>query len=642
MQRAADGRAGVRTGFGIVLAAAVTVVFLTRFAPARFVLAESVRPIAAAGAIVFACIGFGAAAIAVARVVYQRVARERDDYESLSLVDATLTGFAFLGITVAVIAWIGVAMTVVITVVLAIAAAVGLIVVWRDDGIEWRLDALAVVLTAVPVIVAFVNALTPPNSPDELAYKLAVPHAYQLYGRLVEMPLSSHSYLVMGDHMVSLAALVLANGIAARLVHFAIFIATLCALHRLGSRFHPTAGAMLAGVVAWTPALMITAGWAWNDWSTLGLLVVAVDRFERWNDSTNPSDAAVAFAAAGCAASMKYTALPWIFALAVLLVVRRRSTPRVIGAAALIVAAFGSFFYLRNAIWTGSPIAPLLLPNAPAVSNYRSGAAFEGWTDLVRGYDILDPAIADESLGIVLPVAAIIGLAAFVSRERWLRDLALISAIQLPIVVTFAPGSRNTVNAFLPIAAAGVVLGIDAVIGSRLLWRVAAATMLTVALFCQGVLTVFALSSYEVIPYLAGQESAAGYLSRTRAFMRPYTWLARFTSPRARILLLGENRTLYLNRQFVAGGNLDSPRIAAWLSTLATPAAVRDDLRAKGITHVLLHTPWYRVGSDRPGMLEKEYVLQVSPATDAVLRTFLRENARIAYRDPEYLIFELR
>jgi hypothetical protein len=633
VQPAGDGRAEAWTITGSVVTVAIGFLFLSRFAPARFALIETRRPAAAASVIVLACIGFGALGIAAARRVFVSVAHDADDYEALSILDALLVGFAILGTIVAVVAWIGFAMSLLIIALTAAGAALGIVMLLRRGPVAWPFEPRAIAFLAVPVLIALTQAVTPPNSPDELVYKLAVPHAYQLYGRMLELPLNSHSYLTMADHMVSLVALILANGIAARLVHFAIYLAALAALCRLG-------GWLVAAGVAWTPALMIIAGWAWNDWSTLALLVIAIDRYERWRETSTSSDAAVAFAALGCAASMKYTALPWIFAMGVVIVVRHRRAPRVLAAAAMLMIAFGALFYLRNASWTGSPIAPLLLPNAPLVSNYRTAGSFGGWSDLVRGTDIFDARISDESLGILMPAAALIGIAALVSRDRRIRDLAIIGAIQLPIVITFAPGSRNTVNAVVPIAAAGVMLIVNAARHARMWSRAFAASVACLALFAQGVLTVFVLNSYEILPYLAGSETAVAYLSRVRTFMKPYAFLAR-TPPSSRILLLGENRPLYLDRQFIAAGNLDGPRIAAWLSQFATPAAFRNALRAQGITHVLLYATWYRVGNEQPGMLEKEYILQVDPKVDAMLRGFMRQE-RVVYRDSEYLIFEVR
>lgn len=635
VQRAAGRKADIGTVLSTVVVAAIGVVFLARFAPARFLLLETWRPAAAAVAVVLACIGFGALGIALARRLWVIIARDVDDYEALPLLDAFLIGFAVLGLIAAVVAWIGIAMSSLIIIAVAVGAAIGVVILARSDVATVPLSGtVATILLAVPILLALTQAITPPNSPDELIYKLAVPHAYQLYGRMIELPLNSDSYLTMADHMVSLVAMILANGIAARLVHFAIYLAALAALYRLG-------GLAVAVMVAWTPVLMIIAGWAWNDWSTLALLVIAFERYERWTGTQTSSDAAVAFAALGCAASMKYTALPWIFAMAIIIAIRHRRAPRVLAAAAALILVFGTLFYLRNAIWTGSPIAPLLLPNAPMVANFRSGgASFGGWSDLFHGTDIFDARISDESLGILLPAAAIIGLAALTSRDRRLRDLALIGAIQLPIVLTIAPGSRNMLNAFFPLAAAGAILASGVWAMSRTALRWAGATVVMLALIAQAVLAVFVLNSYEILPYLAGSEDAIAYLSRVRTFIPPYRFLAR-SPPTSRVLVVAENRTLYLDRPFVAAGNLDGPRMAAWLSQFHTATEFRAALRKEGITHFLLYAPWYQVGSTPPGMLEKEYILQVDAKTDAMVRAFMRQE-KLVYRDREYLIFEVR
>ena len=52
-------------------------------------------------------------------------------------------------------------------------------------------------LLAIAIGIAFIEAITPVSSPDELVYKLAIPHAWQLYGRMIELPLNSNSYLAM-------------------------------------------------------------------------------------------------------------------------------------------------------------------------------------------------------------------------------------------------------------------------------------------------------------------------------------------------------------------------------------------------------------------------------------------------------------
>ena len=98
------------------------------------------------------------------------------------------------------------------------------------------------------------------NSPDELVYKLAVPHAYDMAGRMFEMPLSSHSYITMALQLADLAALVIGGGIAAKLAHLALYFAALAIIRRL------TQSIWYARSWRGRRLLMLIAGWAWSEW----------------------------------------------------------------------------------------------------------------------------------------------------------------------------------------------------------------------------------------------------------------------------------------------------------------------------------------------------------------------------------------
>jgi hypothetical protein len=153
------------------------------------------------------------------------------------------------------------------------------------------------------------------------------------------------------------------------------------------------------------------------------------------------------------------------------------------------------------------------------------------------------------------------------------------------------------------------------------------------------------VTGYDFFPYVVGSESEQQFIGRTRNFAKPYAWINANTPPDATVLLLAENRSYYLDRKFVAAGNLDGPRIEAWLSRFATPEALLADLKGRGISHVVVHKEWYRVAKqgDPPlPMLAKEYLLVVSPRTHQLLGDFFRRYARIAYDDPLYTIFALQ
>jgi hypothetical protein len=495
--------------------------------------------------------------------------------------------------------------------------------------------------------VAAVEAVIPVFSPDELVYKLAVPRTYALAGTMIELPLNSNSYFPAALSLSALPALLMADGIAARLVFLAVFLLCLRVIRRLAERIEPGAGLFAAAVIAWTPALLVIAGWAWAEWGLIGLLLLSYERWTVFGESPNAADAAMCTVALAGAAASKYSALPWIAVFVVVAALGLRGTPglaraRLALCAAGVLLVLGGFFYLRNLIWTGSPVAPFLLPASPQVGHYRAGGV-SGWSNLLKGDILLDPDLLDDALGILLPLCVIVSPLCLRQGRRF-RDLFAIGAVQFVAFVTFAPMARLLTTALVPLALLGSgVLVRAARTGGRLL-RGLMAGGAAVALAGQGLVVAFVLVvSYEPFPYLVGRESAGDYARRMRDFTLPYAYIATHAPPEGRVLLLGENRTYDLERVALSAGNLDGPRLADYLGRFSTAQGLEQELRRKGVTHVIRHPAWYRVRHTGAALetLEREYVLEVSPETDAVLAEFFRTRAALRYRDPAYEIYEV-
>ncbi len=600
-------------------------------------MAETAPQIAAALVVVLAAIGAGEIALGFGRRVFRALRTGPD-----SVAERLAIGFAAFGTVIALVAWAGFALAPATIVVTAGAAAMGMFVVIRDrKAIRVPRLSWPALLLVPPVVLAFAFAIAPVNSPDELTYKLAVPHAWQLYGRMLEMPWSSHSYLVLSLHFTDLAALVIGGGVAAKLAHFALFLAALAIVYRGVARRHEDAAIWAVVVLAWTPALAVIAGWAWDEWGVVALVVLALDRYEKWRAGGEGADAAAAFVAAGCVASIKYTALPFLAALAIVFAWRHRRNSGLLLRAAVVVAVLGSFFYIRNAVWTGSPIAPLLLSGAPPLSHYRAPGLTRAWVDFFSGVYVFDREMIDESAGVLLPIACVLGLFAFRRRPKGLPDWTIIVALQIPIVVSMAPVTRNLLAAFVPLALAGVAIAVEWLSSSRPIARVAAAVVFAGALIAQGIVVASVARSYNLVPYLTGRQTAGEYIAEARTFAKPYAWIASHTPPSARLLLLGENRTFYLQRPFIAASNFDGPRIAAWLGGFSAVEVLDSELRRQGVTYLLVHAPWYRVGHRSLGVLEREYVLEVPPATHRMLMQFLASRCALRYRDRDYLLYEI-
>jgi hypothetical protein len=278
------------------------------------------------------------------------------------------------------------------------------------------------------------------------------------------------------------------------------------------------------------------------------------------------------------------------------------------------------------------------------MGHYRAGQRLSGWQELVRGYDVVHPGIVDDALGVALPLCVLASPFALGSRRRHL-PLFAIGAVQLVAFASFAPTSRLMLTALVPLA----LLGSAALVA---VWRrtgplLRALASAGAALVLAGQLALVAwilVVSYDAFPFLVGAETEAQYVSRTRDYARAYAALAAKAPDGGAVLLLGENRSYHLDRPALAAGNLDGPRMAAWLARFRTPEALAEELRRRGVTHVVVHRPWYRVAGASPqgdDMLEKEYVLEVSRETDATIAGLLASRGTKMYDDGKYDLWEI-
>lgn len=633
----------------LALGVVVGAVFFTRFPLPLKLMATHLASAGTAMIVLAASATCGSLAFVVARRAFAAACGASPSAEKPDGLEVLCVGIPVFGTLVAAIAWTGIRIELLVAVTafsLAIPAAARLMRAGLPAA--GGLPARGMIALAVPVAFALVEALSPVASPDEMIYKLAVPHAYQQWGAMVELPLNSNSYFPNAIYMADFAAMVIGGGAAARMLHFAVFLLTLRIAWRLGNELREGAGVWVAATFAWTPALLLIGGWAWAEWPMLGLLLLSWHRWWRFlHSGDDPADAAIAALALAGAIATKYTAGVWtavFLPLALLMLLRRRggNVLRIVMAAAGVLLLFGGFFYIRNVVWTGSPLAPFGLPGSPTVSNFRSEHG--GLYELLMGWDIFHAQIIDDALGILLPVAVLASpLALLRFRPRHL-ELFAFGVIQSIVLVLIAPTSRLILLGLAPLAVLGAVAAFDIYTTADRARRGLLATGIALGIAGQFVLGAFVLSSYEPLDVLTGRESERAYLERMRDYAQVYRWIESRTPEDSVILLLGESRAYHLNRRAHWAGNHDGPRVAAWLGQSRDADQLRGAMRALGVTHILLHRKHYIVediSKKPPAMLEKEYLLIVPASVDEVLRACLRAHAKVDYSDPKYLLFKL-
>ncbi|HEY2829206.1 MAG TPA: hypothetical protein VGJ88_03755, partial [Thermoanaerobaculia bacterium] len=343
------------------------------------------------------------------------------------------------------------------------------------------LSALPSALYVLVLILGFVAAQAPPSSLDELAYHLAIPHAWVLAGRAIELPLISHSYFPLGIESADLPSLTLlgslAGGIASHFLHLIAAIATTVVIHRR------TRNALLTAAIVTTPALALTAGWSLVDWPLLGICVAFLAAGERES-------------ALAAGLLTKYTFIPFALLLVLLPTGEGGLKGRMRGVARGTIAAAlaGSIFFIRNLILTGSPIAPFFTAHVPHVSNYR---------ELTLGSYVFDGRYLDESLGASL-LAALTAIAG---------PVALALLVGGALIWMIAPSARLLIPFF---GAAATEAKLD--------WR-ALRVVLVVAIAAQLFLVAYYVDRTEAFSLLAARQTDAEFLTKARPSYAPISWL---------------------------------------------------------------------------------------------------------------------
>lgn len=456
-------------------------------------------------------------------------------------------------------------------------------------GLKSAAPLLGLLAVAAVIACGFVAAQAPPSSLDELAYHLAVPHTWVLEGRAVELPLLSHSYFPLGIESADLPALLLLGagdgGVASHFLHLLAAIATSILIARRTGSWLATAA------VVTTPALAITAGWSLVDWPLAGLFVVTYVALEQ-------DDVRSASAATAAGLLTKYTFLP--FALLAWVVKRKR--PHWLALAGLV-------FFARNLILTFNPFAPFFGADAPHVSGYRA---------LALADYVFEGSFIDEALGVSIAAMPVFAVGA----------VAAGSALIAVALFFLGPSSRILVP----------YLVVPSLSGAAALKKRWFAAVIAVAVVLQTFLVIWFSARSGAFSLLSGGVSEDEYLRKQRASFASVAWLNQTLPAGSRTLLLGTNESFWFTRPVRGGGNFDSPRVSRYLEAPA-PEALRERLRADGITHVaLLQLP---VPTNVEQKVEERRTT-LSPGAQRMLATTLDRYAATLTSHGEVTLFTLR
>lgn len=444
-------------------------------------------------------------------------------------------------------------------------------------------SALLTVPAALVLLLGFISAQAPPNTLDELAYHLAVPHAWVVAGRAIALPLISHSYFPLGIESADLPSLAilgpLAGGIASHFVHLLAAVATTIVIQRR------TRNSLLTAAIVATPALAMTAGWSLVDWPLLGICVAFLDDDERES-------------ALAAGLLTKYTFIPFA---AVVLLMRRHWRGLTFGAAG------GLVFFIRNLVLTGSPIAPFLTAHTPHVAHYRA---------LTLGSYIFDGGYLDESLG-----ASLLSALTVIS-----GPVAIALMIAGALLWMTAPSARLLVPYFGAAATS-----------AKVEWR-PLRVILGIAVAGQLFLVAYYVDRTDVFSLINAKESNEQFLTKARPSYASVAWVNAALPEGSSTLVVGLNETFWFNRRVLGGGNFDSDRVSAYLEA-PTPEALRARLANDRVDHIAVFTTPPPTADVKK---QEERQTQLTPAAQRTLAQLLDRYAADVTSHGDVTLFTLR
>jgi hypothetical protein len=502
------------------------------------------------------------------------------------------------------------------TLCVGVALAVRLAVAGRRAAPRSRLGRAAFASAAAcgmaPVLaVSFLACLPPPTWFDALEYHLAIPAAYVLEGRLVEIPDNFFSHLPHAGELVDTLLLALFREARPAPLHWIVGVLAAVLVARFARRhLHPAAGPLAAAIFLSCREASLSLYAEGVDLYLTAAAILAVDLFLAARRGAALLPAAGLFAGLACAFKAHGIAVVAALALAAVLL-GGRSWPgagprRWLAAAALLAVPLAPWAAV-NLVRHANPVYPFLgvLFGGPPgdaawlawISEYTRSMAIDGG-DARRFPAAFAGLFFSPSAWNPLPLAAL--ALPWLPGRRPGRRAAFLVAVLLAVgwvAIGAVPRYGLPFVAVLSALGAAALCTLAGRLRRRVARRVLAVTAgLALAASATGAV-IELVRARDFVPYLVGSEGGEEYQLRLGSVSPAAVFrTANLVLPAdARVLSLDEPRMFGLWRRFTAATIFDRRTLRRVLvgDATDTPATVAARLRDASYSHLLVNRLYF-------------------------------------------------
>ena len=469
--------------------------------------------------------------------------------------------------------------------------------------------ALPLLFIAIVVLYQFLAAMGPTLFYDSLVYHLALPDLYLRAGAIVPTPMNALSGIPSGIEMLYLWMLPLGGlGSPCQVLHLSLGVLASLAIVSIGKRLgHAAAGVWAAAIFLSSPMVLFEMGRPGVELGTSFYLALALLALIVYNRRQDDRGLFLIGIFSGLVLGTKYQNVILLPAVAGYLLQRFgwrdgwRPTVKVWLVAVALAMPWGlkNIVYYRNPVYPflgGTLFPPSAMIDLPALlSPARNvGDIFHHWNafkDFARHpWSYAMPSEKSDAANVMsLFFVITLPFLLFLDLEDDTRRLILFAAILwLPMnLMTFI--ARYSIPTLVPLSLIAA-LALESFSRRYALARYAA----TAIVFALGALYAHNYADPQLWAVLSGRLDEKQFLSHSHPIypMPPFlsfNWANEHLPRDAKILLVGEPRSFYLDRKSVTSSPCAVQPICFYSNASASGEDLYNRLKSEGITHVYIN-----------------------------------------------------
>ncbi|MFH1903925.1 MAG: phospholipid carrier-dependent glycosyltransferase [bacterium] len=460
-----------------------------------------------------------------------------------------------------------------------------------------------IISIGVTMFLAFTGALAPPLNYDTLSYHLAFPKLYVRAGKIFFIPHNMYSNLPFGVEMLYTLALVIKDGILAKLIHFSIGILCALTIFVLGRKyFDGNVGLLAAAIFYNMPAVCLSSTYAFNDLGLVFYGLLMLFCILNWsNGFATPKNEIVWLILAGIfcgfAIGTKYTGALYFIPTALIFIVafivlKKEKVFKNTCRSVLLFIFFASLTFspwlIKNLIYTHNPVYPLFYSIFGGIDWNRELVQRFARFHISKDMNVLHIVsllwklpLNNQGSGILL----ILPVLFFTKLNRNIKVFISYTALVFILWIFF---THRIIRFLLPCLSVWSLLAAYTLVNFKKSKIISIGLhAFVIGFLCWNTFKFAATVGFNFFDVAYGKVTKEEFLSKNFYQYGAFKFINERLPENSKILFVGENQSFYCDRDYVGSSPLDVNDIVEISNASENASVIYDKLRDMDITHIL-------------------------------------------------------